>query len=361
MSCQHEGHHFVAELAVVHAFARILVTRLNQAVEDVPCPVAGAAAGGEYSVDDAVQPLPGALELAVVGGGKPGIEGHQGARFERLQVGDFRNLTNFIGITLDVASEQGGSDDPERELAHLPVEPDAVVARPPIPLVQHGRRQRVDRPVEALDRPVAEGRLDESPLPDPVGPVVRDEAVAHDLREHAVAERLLGKMLVALREDRTQELGVVHEIDVSQTAPKHEIAVLAQQFVHPDVRRPLVFEEPVKEPAKPPRRRRALAAAGGHGPDQPPGASGRWWNPGERRERQFSRWGGGARLTRRVREEPPPGELARVYFDRNATQNGAKRSGSAGMHRRASPHRENWAAWVSPPAAGVQGIVGVGK
>ena len=38
---------------------------------------------------------------------------------------------------------------------------------------------------------------------------------------------------------------------------------------------------------------------------------------------QFSRWGRGARLTRRVREEPPPGELARVYFDRNATMSGA--------------------------------------
>ena len=75
-----------------------------------------------------------------------------------------------------------------------------------------------------------------------------------------------------------------------------------------------------------------------------------WWNPGERRERR------GARLTRRVREEPPPGELARVYFDRNATPSAAKRQfsrwggGSAGMHRRSSPHRENWAIWVSPQA-----------
>ena len=60
---------------------------------------------------------------------------------------------------------------------------------------------------------------------------------------------------------------------------------------------------------------------------------------------QSSRWGRGARLTRRVREEYP------VYFDRNATQNAAKRSGSAGMDRRPSPHRENWAAWVSPQAA----------
>ena len=59
---------------------------------------------------------------------------------------------------------------------------------------------------------------------------------------------------------------------------------------------------------------------------------------------QSSRWGRGARLTRRVREE------YRVYFDRNATQNAAKRSGSAGMDRRSSPHRENWAAWVLPQA-----------
>ncbi len=39
---------------------------------------------------------------------------------------------------------------------------------------------------------------------------------------------------------------------------------------------------------------------------------------------QFSRWGRGARLTRRVREEPPPGELARVYFDRNAERSEAE-------------------------------------
>ncbi len=57
-----------------------------------------------------------------------------------------------------------------------------------------------------------------------------------------------------------------------------------------------------------------------------------WWNPGERRERR------GARLTRRVREE------YLVYFDRNATMSGAKRRGSAGMHRRSN------AAWVSPQA-----------
>ena len=54
---------------------------------------------------------------------------------------------------------------------------------------------------------------------------------------------------------------------------------------------------------------------------------------------QFSRWGRGARLTRRVREE------YRVYFDRNATMSGARRRGSGGMDRRSN------AAWVSPPAA----------
>ena len=96
-------------------------------------------------------------------------------------------------------------------------------------------------------------------------------------------------------------------------------------------------------------------------------------------EAQFSRWGAQrrgeqpvmeptSRLTRRVREE------YRVYSDRNATMSGAQRRGSsrdgspadaptgaelgrvgsitgclAGMDRRSSPHRENWAAWVSPP------------
>ena len=65
-----------------------------------------------------------------------------------------------------------------------------------------------------------------------------------------------------------------------------------------------------------------------------------WWNPGERRERR------GARLTRRVREE------YLVYFDRNATQNGAKRSGSAGMHRRSN------AAWVPPQAVNPTGRTG---
>ena len=39
-----------------------------------------------------------------------------------------------------------------------------------------------------------------------------------------------------------------------------------------------------------------------------------------------------------------------MYFDRNATQNGAKRSGSDGMDRRSN------AAWVSPQAAST-GIV----
>ena len=75
-----------------------------------------------------------------------------------------------------------------------------------------------------------------------------------------------------------------------------------------------------------------------------PSDNSRWWNPGERRERGGPVLPVGVRLTRRVREE------YLVYFDRNATMSGAKRRGSAGMDRRPSPHRENWAAWVSPPA-----------
>ncbi len=66
---------------------------------------------------------------------------------------------------------------------------------------------------------------------------------------------------------------------------------------------------------------------------------------------QFSRWGRGARLTRRVREEPPPGELARVYSDRNATMSGAQRRGSAGMDRRLNAARVSspvvWPGWIA--------------
>ena len=39
--------------------------------------------------------------------------------------------------------------------------------------------------------------------------------------------------------------------------------------------------------------------------------------------------------------EPPPGELGRAGFTTGCL---------AGMDRRPSPHRENWAAWVPPPA-----------
>ena len=56
--------------------------------------------------------------------------------------------------------------------------------------------------------------------------------------------------------------------------------------------------------------------------------------------------------------EPPPGELGRVGFITGCL---------AGMDRRPSPHRENWAAWVSLPAVelptgdyrGLPGITGI--
>ena len=69
----------------------------------------------------------------------------------------------------------------------------------------------------------------------------------------------------------------------------------------------------------------------------PPAACGRSRVSAERG--RSSRWGRGARLTRRAREEPPPGELARVYFDRSATMSRAERGSSAGMHRRSLPER----------------------
>ncbi len=112
----------------------------------------------------------------------------------------------------------------------------------------------------------------------------------------------------------------------------------------------------------------------------PPAVNSRWWNPGERRGRPVlpvgarpsspggaSPPGGGpadkareggipgvfrpkrnderCEATRFSRDgspaEPPPGELGRAGFFTGC---------SAGMDRRPSPHRENWATRVSSPA-----------
>ena len=73
-----------------------------------------------------------------------------------------------------------------------------------------------------------------------------------------------------------------------------------------------------------------------------------WWNWREHRERR------GARLTRRVREE------YRVYSDRNATMRAAKRSVSAGMHRRSNAARVSLQAvkgWRGVVAAGALTLV----
>ena len=45
-------------------------------------------------------------------------------------------------------------------------------------------------------------------------------------------------------------------------------------------------------------------------------------------------WGRGARLTRRAREEPPPGELAQRSFDRSATKSEAVQPGCIGRRFR---------------------------
>ena len=109
------------------------------------------------------------------------------------------------------------------------------------------------------------------------------------------------------------------------------------------------------------------------------GANSLWWNPGERRERPVlpvgarrpadkareggaptGRTGPGVFRPKRNDErrvatrfsrdgspaEPPPGELGRVGFTTGCL---------GGMDRRSSPHRENWAAWVSPQAVNPTG------
>ena len=97
----------------------------------------------------------------------------------------------------------------------------------------------------------------------------------------------------------------------------------------------------------------------------------RWWNARERRGRPVLPVG-----ARRPADKAREGGIPRVFrpkrnderreatrFSRDGSP-AERRVGSitgclAGMHRRPSPHRENWAAWVSPQAvnrgAGVPG------
>ena len=51
-------------------------------------------------------------------------------------------------------------------------------------------------------------------------------------------ERVLGEVAVILRQDRTDEVRMVHDVDVDETAPAHEIPVFAEHLVHTGVRVP---------------------------------------------------------------------------------------------------------------------------
>ena len=96
-------------------------------------------------------------------------------------------------------------------------------------------------------------------------------------------------------------------------------------------------EQPVVEPTGAPRpaRRPVDKAREGGAPTgrTGPGVFRPKRNDERREATRFSRDGSPA--------EPPPGELGRVGFITGCL---------AGMDRRPSPHRENWAAWVSSPA-----------
>ena len=90
-------------------------------------------------------------------------------------------------------------------------------------------------------------------------------------------------------------------------------------------------EQPVVEPTRAPRPVRRPADEAREGGI--PGVFRRKRNDERRAATRFSRDGSPA--------EPPPGELGRVGFTTGCL---------AGMDRRSSPHRENWAAWVLPQA-----------
>ena len=259
---EQQGHHLVAHLRLVHPFAGLLVARGEQAIEEVAFARAGAPPSVDHRVHDAVQTLLRAFPLEVVGGRDPRVEGHERAELLRSQVDDLQDPRDFFGMAFDIASEKGRADDPESEPVHLAVDMEGLAVRSSLPIVHHRGRERVDRLVEAVDVAVREHRLHQPSLLHPVRPVVRHEAVSHHLCEHEVVDGALGEALVALGEDRAQVVRMVDEVDIDETAPAHEVAVLPEQVVHAEVRRRVDAPEPVE-----PGRRGRVAEGGGCGGD----------------------------------------------------------------------------------------------
>ena len=179
----HQGHDLVADLRLVHPLARLRVARVDQAVEDVSASRSCTATGRDHAVHDAVQALHRALPFQVVGRRDPGKERHQGASLLRIQVDYVQDLRDLPRMPLNIAAEQGRTDDPERQPAHLAVDPDDLVAGTHVPSAHQRRRERIDRLVEAVDVAAAEHRLHELALLHPVRPVAGHQAVAHHLRQ----------------------------------------------------------------------------------------------------------------------------------------------------------------------------------
>ena len=241
-----QRHGLVPDLPVVHPFAGLLVAGREEPAQEVVAAVSAGPAPFHEPVDDAVQTLHGPLPPAVVGRGDPGIERQERAQVGGGQVHHLQDLRHFPGVLLDVAPEERLADDVEGQLAHLPVDPDGSVESLGLPPRQQGRRQGVDRPIEAGQPAARERRLDESSLPDPVRPVVRDQAVPHHLAEHPVVGGVLGEVAVVLRQHRADEVRVVHDADVEETAPANEVPVLLDHLVHDGVRVPGSLPDPVK-------------------------------------------------------------------------------------------------------------------
>src|SRR5262249_14483220 len=183
-------HPLVSESAVVYASSvRLLVARMQQQGQEV---VVGRRAlhspPGDDGADDAIESPQRRPRTAVAPRGKGRAQKEEeGRRIQALRerlAEDSEGIANRLRVLLELDSEERPGDDVEAETSHLVVDVDRpLVAFPAL----HQRTSPLDHErAEGGDATVVEGRLHETPLPQPEVALAGDEPLAEEALQHSV-------------------------------------------------------------------------------------------------------------------------------------------------------------------------------
>ena len=227
MAREKDRHHLVAQLAVAHALAGVLVTRGHQHGEEVACILTGTPPCRDHLVHDAVEGGERSTQPAVGRCGDPlrdvddtSDRSVGGAQRHR------QGLADPVDLAADVGAQQRFSHDPEGELRHLRREiHDGVVAR--IPPLGQGLGRGGDRVRKPRDPVTVEGWLGDASLSEPRVSLVRQEAVRQKCPEHLEPRGLLAVVPVVVLKDVPHVIGSGEDHDVAMQHPEvHDLTVV---------------------------------------------------------------------------------------------------------------------------------------